>query len=201
MHFKRFKNPNNGFALLLTLVVSSVVLAIGLSLLSITLKQLTLSSTARDSEYSFHAANTGLECTQFALLDSTSFFNGSANVNSIACGDYSPVSTKFRRNSNVQNNQGTIRQYIYEFNNDGSGNVGGSCINVSVYTFDVTGVTPADRLVIRPFDVFTNTVEGLPSAKCNAGGQCIYIFSRGYNRACNELGSIRTVQRELTLTF
>ncbi len=50
-----------GFALLLTMIVVAVTLAVGLSLLNITLKQFTLSSTSRDSEIAFHAADSGLE--------------------------------------------------------------------------------------------------------------------------------------------
>ena len=43
--------------------------------------------------------------------------------------------------------------------------------------------------------------EGLSSGSCEDMQRCVYIFSRGYNRECSSIGSIRTVQRELTLEF
>ncbi len=55
-----------GFALLLTLIISSVALSIGLSLLDITVKQLSLGATARESEIAFQVAATAMNCLQFA---------------------------------------------------------------------------------------------------------------------------------------
>lgn len=53
------KNREGGFALLLALIVSSVVLAIGISILNISVNQINLSATARESEFSFQAAHIG----------------------------------------------------------------------------------------------------------------------------------------------
>ncbi len=57
--------PNGGYALMLSIVVSSVVLSIGLSLLSIVQKELILSGTGRDSQFAFYAADAGLECVLY----------------------------------------------------------------------------------------------------------------------------------------
>ena len=56
---------NEGFALLIAVLVSGIVLAIGVSVLNITLKDFILSNIARDSEIAFYAANAGMECALY----------------------------------------------------------------------------------------------------------------------------------------
>ena len=51
-----------GFTLLLAALVASLVLSLGLSIFTISLKSVTLSTTGRDSQYAFYAADTGAEC-------------------------------------------------------------------------------------------------------------------------------------------
>jgi Tfp pilus assembly protein PilX len=55
----------NGFALLFTILVVSVLLAISLSISNITLRELVLSSATRDSHVAFYAADTALECALY----------------------------------------------------------------------------------------------------------------------------------------
>lgn len=54
-----------GFTLLISVVLASVVLAIGLALLDIAYKQVILSSSARNSQYAFYAADAALECALY----------------------------------------------------------------------------------------------------------------------------------------
>lgn len=58
---KILKNNKNGFALLFSVLVSSLLLTIGLSIFSITLKELSISTSARQSIYAFFAADSGRE--------------------------------------------------------------------------------------------------------------------------------------------
>jgi Tfp pilus assembly protein PilX len=51
-----------GFVLLFSVLVSTLILAVGISIITIAVKQLVLSGTGRDSQYAFYAANTGAEC-------------------------------------------------------------------------------------------------------------------------------------------
>lgn len=51
-----------GFALLFAVLVSSIVISIGATIISISIRQTLLSSTSRESQFAFYAANTGLEC-------------------------------------------------------------------------------------------------------------------------------------------
>lgn len=62
---KNYKNKQGGFTLLFAVLVSTLILAVGASMITIALKQLTLSSAGRESQFAFYAANTGLECALY----------------------------------------------------------------------------------------------------------------------------------------
>src|SRR6185369_14936182 len=58
-------NNQKGFALLFAVLVSSVLLAIGVSIFNLTVKELALSASGRESQFSFYAADTGAECALY----------------------------------------------------------------------------------------------------------------------------------------
>ena len=60
---KSFKE--RGFTLLFAVLVSTLVLSVGASIISIALKQVILSGSARDSQFAFYASNTGIECALY----------------------------------------------------------------------------------------------------------------------------------------
>lgn len=53
---------SRGFTLLLSALISSIVLALGVSIFGIAQKQVMLSSMGRDSQFAFYTADTGAEC-------------------------------------------------------------------------------------------------------------------------------------------
>lgn len=59
------RQKNRGFTLLFAVLISSMVLIVGASIITIALKQNYLSGTARDSQYAFYASNSGLECAMY----------------------------------------------------------------------------------------------------------------------------------------
>lgn len=54
-----------GFTLLFAALVGSLVIAIGMAILNITLKQLILASAGRESQQAFFAADAGVECALY----------------------------------------------------------------------------------------------------------------------------------------
>ena len=58
-------HANRGFTLLLAALVSSIILAIGISIAELAKKSVTLSSVGRDSQFAFAAADTGSECALY----------------------------------------------------------------------------------------------------------------------------------------
>jgi Tfp pilus assembly protein PilX len=60
------KNTNQrGFALLFSVLVSSLLLSIGLSIFSIAIKELSISTSGRQSQLAFYAADSGRECARY----------------------------------------------------------------------------------------------------------------------------------------
>jgi hypothetical protein len=56
---------NRGYTLLFAVLTSSLVLAMGISILTISRKEILLSSAAQESHYAYYAADSGLECVKF----------------------------------------------------------------------------------------------------------------------------------------
>jgi len=85
---KNFKQKNKkenifkkrGFTLLFAVLVSTLVLSVGASIISIALKQIILSGSARDSQFAFYAANTGIECALYLDIVGVDVSNGSATT-------------------------------------------------------------------------------------------------------------------------
>lgn len=67
---------SRGFTLLYAVLISSVLLAIGIAIFEITVRELRLSSVIRESQYAFYAADAGVEC----VLHSDFKFNGSQSA-------------------------------------------------------------------------------------------------------------------------
>lgn len=59
---KELQTKKRGFTLLFAVLVSTLVVAIGATVITIALRQTILSGTSRESQYAFYAANTILEC-------------------------------------------------------------------------------------------------------------------------------------------
>ena len=56
------KKQTEGFTILFAVLVSSLILALGLGIVSITMKEVQLSGAGRDSQLAFYAADSGAEC-------------------------------------------------------------------------------------------------------------------------------------------
>ena len=67
-------NTTSGFTLLFSILVATMVVAIGATIISIAIRQTILSGTSRESQYAFYAANTVLECAYYwDTVDLTEF--------------------------------------------------------------------------------------------------------------------------------
>lgn len=62
---KQVNHGRAGYAMLFAVLVSSVLLSIGLSIFNLTIKELVLSSSGRESQFSFYSADTGAECALY----------------------------------------------------------------------------------------------------------------------------------------
>lgn len=184
---------NRGFALLITLVVVSVVLAIGLSLLFVTTRQYVLAVMANESEEAFQAGQIGLECLRYwrgqPEMVAQFLRDSSGTPDPIECGDVSGAPVE---SSGTPFSDGHwLYRYAYRFDLSGD-----RCVEPTIYIADLREYTGSDDVV----DLAVSN-EGLDTISCAAGTVCTAIFSRGYNRPCDQLDSIYAIQREITIQF
>jgi Tfp pilus assembly protein PilE len=80
-----YKNiqKNKGYTLLFAVMVSSLVLAVGISILNISKKEFLLSSSARESITAFYAADSALECAVYH--DNEGKFSFAKDLGSVKC--------------------------------------------------------------------------------------------------------------------
>jgi hypothetical protein len=193
-------NPQtSGFALLMTLIVVGAVISIGLSLLELTIKQLRLSTSEKDSESAFHAANAGAECLRYWRLASSTDFemgntSGSSSTVPMNCFGVGVQRPDFT-------DRGGGSEDIYQYDVQFSWTSGGAnrCSKIRFITLS------SDPSALS--DVVLNSVQTyIPSypnstKSCPPGGRCTIVSVQGYNQSCTivSAGSIGTVQREVLL--
>ncbi len=146
---------NRGVTLFISLVTVSIVLAIGLSILNITLKDFLLSGIVKDSEKAFAAADMGMECASYwdEHVDG-SYFN-KAGSQTITCAGQS---TSFTDPITV-GSKADIRI---------NRNAEGMCANVEVYKYD-TGTSVGRKKVCPSGLICTEIISrGYNRPDCSA---------------------------------
>ena len=117
-----------GFTLLIAVLVSGVLLAIGVAIFNIVSKQVILTSAGRESQFAFFAADTGVECvlywdTKFGAFSSTS-------AQQISCAGTRPI-TDFTKTF-VENPQHTMTTTTTEFSFSMGASLLSPCTDVKV---------------------------------------------------------------------
>jgi len=206
------KHTQSGFALLVSLIVVSVVVSIGLVLLDVTTKQLRLSSNSTDSELAFHAANAGMECARYIRREARAAIEGDEFATPLVNpgGSISGIGSCFGTSVVA-----TVGSVVVDNLNDG---------DAFLYQYEFEWGTESDRcsevdMVVAAADIFntptipgngvtiTNTnmraaIPGYPRGQdlvCPPGSFCTAISVKGYNRSCASKDSFGTVQREVLL--
>ena len=106
------------------------------------------------------------------FIDSAPVLNSSNCIDATASRSFSKPITEVHHS-----------EYTLDWNNEER------CTEVDVFKLDAAG----GDVVYSPLSF--NAVT------CPDGRICTVIFSRGYNRACSDLSSLRTVQREIISLF
>ena len=98
-----YKNQS-GFTMLFAILVSSMLLIVGMSIFNISLKELILSSSAKDSQMAYYSASAGLDCLFYngIILGKFDAIAGEERISNIEikCGD--KISTPFTLNRNSE---------------------------------------------------------------------------------------------------
>lgn len=193
------KNPQqSGFALLMTLVVVSVVISIGISILDLSIKQTKLSTNTKDSEIAFHAANAGMECARFWRREAKDKME-TGDVFSPVCFGTASVPSNVVPSSLAPVTPGSGDAFFYGFSFSW-GSIS-RCTNVSVVVASST--LSGGGLVVTNIDMKT-VIPGYPDNtdfNCAEGARCSVVSVRGYNRACASAVGYGSVEREVLLQF
>jgi len=165
MHTRFIKaNRTRGFTLLLAALTASIALAIGSAIFDIAQKQLFLSALSRDSQFSFYAADTGVECALYWDIRYDYFAATTPAGVSPTC-DAQPFSI------GPLNNQAYPYRVTFQFDYASA-----FCVTVEVAKCDGD---------------FTGTSIDDPGETCSGGGQSIHTWIRsdGFSNKCAYIGS------------
>ena len=77
--FKKFEKTHRGFVILFTVLISAIILMIGFGIFSIATRETILSGTAREAQFSFYAADAGVECALYYQTHFPEAFNAANN--------------------------------------------------------------------------------------------------------------------------
>ena len=144
--------------LLYAALVSSLLLAIGIAVFNINKKELLLSSTARESQVAFFAADVGTECALYHDFQNNAF-NIVSPSGSVDCvGSSNPVDTSAGdSNASDPDAEGTyIREFSLDIDGDGPF---GPCALVTV-------IKDVDSGGIK-----TTSIESLGQSSCDSTNQ------------------------------
>ncbi|MDE1975436.1 MAG: hypothetical protein KGI49_02940 [Patescibacteria group bacterium] len=184
------KRYNCGYTLLFAVLTAALVLGVAVFILDISKKQYELSVAARDSMYSFYAADSGIECvaiygngpfSRSADIYATSSKIGSPTT-SINCGQSANVGVGYATwtNTSTDNNWFTPDYSASDFLKSSGDNAWVS--NIFYLTFPGATPTCADIQILVYYD--TN------------GYKHSYAFSRGYNH-CTAAGQPNTANPDV----
>lgn len=195
----RNKQHSGGFALLMTLLVVGAVVSITLAVIELTIKQLNLTVTARDSEIAFHAANAGLECARYVRrIASTSFEVAGTPLDTIDFECFSRTQElDLVSNGGLSiNGNGDLRRYRGEV----TWGTGDRCSVVDMLVMIVPDTETSDLEITNLHTMYQGFPQG-DTKTCSPGARCTVAQVIGYNRGCTNTGLAGTVRREILLEF
>ena len=195
-------SQESGFALLMTLIVVGVVLSIGMSILDLSIKQVKLSSNAKESEIAFHAANAGMECARYWRRASTDDME-IGNPISPFCFDVNPPDTNTVSEivgpSNIVGD-GKAFMYRYSFTWGPAGDYRCTQVDNMIASSSSSGAGVTVKGMSSFFPGWPTATAG-PDSYCEPGSRCTVISARGYNRPCSTATGYGTIEREVLLQF
>lgn len=152
---KNILKNKNGYTLLFAVIVSSIVLSVGISILNISRKEFKLAVASRDSVSAFYAADTGFEC---ALNQDNYFATSSTAGIAITCVNQSITMFPTFPNASPGLSDGP-GMFTFDLR---MGPTSKACANVTVlkyYKLDTAldSLVPATTIESRGYNVGWNT--------------------------------------------
>ncbi|MFA5942214.1 MAG: hypothetical protein WC798_00870 [Candidatus Paceibacterota bacterium] len=151
------KSASGGFALLIAVIFTSVVLALSLALSSIGYKQQVLASVSVGSQHAFYAADAALECALYADQgQNQNIFAYNADLNALTpnmvCDGVAPYSSRTVSH--------TSSLWVI-FNRLSLG--ANRCADVTIYKYAVPQSGVATRIFSQGYDTACDTIANPPA--------------------------------------
>ncbi|MCR4334258.1 MAG: pilus assembly PilX N-terminal domain-containing protein [Patescibacteria group bacterium] len=176
MIYKNNTQKNRGYTLLFSVLVSSLLLTIGLAILTISKKELLLSSAGRESQFAFYAADTGVECAMYYDIGAKGGEFSSKAISApsdIKCNNQNIAVTRIDGKSPPTGSGADLMiRFIFDIPLDRDGSESSPCASVTV-----------DKLY-----------SGIPLLKT-------VIQSRGYNTGCGVKNDPKKLERGLRVSY
>ncbi|MFA7302280.1 MAG: hypothetical protein WC030_00835 [Candidatus Paceibacterota bacterium] len=154
---------NQGFALLVAVIFMSVMLSFSLTVSALAFKQVTLTSSAVESQYAFYAADAALECILYYDQNDLDFLYTNmvdrSSAPEIDCGDLVGDATIY-----TESDKSLVRaRYRFEFNTAPSARY---CADITVYKYE-SPLLPKNYstyLFAQGYSTPCGVVEGIESS-------------------------------------
>ncbi len=187
----------------MTIMVLSVVVAVTLAIVELSLKQLQLSVDTRDSEVAFHAANAGLECARYwRRVASTSLEapTGTGVPGGVMECMSSVSSSSLLRTSASGDGLDVTGGTIGRFTKSMTWNLN-RCSVIDMLVI-VSGTT-SSAVVTAEAGNLNQVFANYPTASktCPPGAKCTIVSAAGYNSSCANINTAGTLKREVLLEF
>ncbi len=149
--------------MLFAVLTASVLLSIGVSIFNLTIKELTLSSSGRESQFAFYAADSGAECALYWDLNATEIFATSSAArnpsdSSPDCVDTSGVEQTFSVTPSSSNANNATTTFSLRIPNPDLTEVEPQCVTVTVAKNLLTSGSVQTTINSRGYNV--GTVSG-----------------------------------------
>lgn len=186
-----------GFALLITVIVLGVVAAVGLAMVELTINQVRLATNAKDSEVAFHAANAGLECARYWRSNQSAAVESGDSTLTPSCfgGSLTDNTASDPELASGVSGDGSAYQYQWDFTWGSPERC--SRVNLIAAVADSGG----SGMTVNNMETLVPGYPDGTTKDCDAGGRCTVISVQGFNRACGNVGTFGTVQREVLVQF
>lgn len=191
------KPSSSGFALLLAIIMVSVVVSIGISVLDVTIKQLALSTNSRDSENAFHATNAGVECALYWRLKYAPELAAGDPIDVSCFGVNIGTVNSNRVNVSPPSSSGDAFTYTFQ-----ASWPPGNPNRCTVMTFLVIASSDTQEAEVTNMSSIFPTYPYGSSKECPPGGICTVLSSQGFSRPCVGAlppSGVGTLQREILL--
>lgn len=156
-NFKSQKNTQGGFVALFAVLLSVIVLAIAIGISSISYKEIILSSSARDGNTAFFAADTGAECALYYDLNQTQMVFVSGNSPTISCAGETGINVPESIINLGTSGNSNVSRFTFDLP------LGASCARVQVLKKVVSddGLSELTRIESKGYNADCDTVNSL----------------------------------------